>query len=239
MSDKNLLSPAYAVLAAIGAVLIAPAAGAAQELRIGLQAAAGSWEEDLSTAVPGIEDQTLSADGGGVGVVAQYVVKSDEDTGFFIGFEGALTQQDASDTTTVSLPAPVMDAPPLFSADVTGDIVHSVDLLWFGGYDFGMVSAYAGVGPTIAGGEGQIDFQGMTLKDEATHIGWKYGAGVEVDLGSNVSVIARASYAGYRNRAYTAGGFPIAVDVEPRVTEVRVGVVYRVNVADVLGAIGL
>ena len=239
MSDKNLLSPAYAVLAAIGAVLIAPAAGAAQELRIGLQAAAGSWEEDLSTAVPGIEDQTLSADGGGVGVVAQYVVKSDDDTGFFIGFEGALTQQDASDTTTVSLPAPVMDAPPLFSADVTGDIVHSVDLLWFGGYDFGMVSAYAGVGPTIAGGEGQIDFLGTTLKDEATHIGWKYGAGVEVDLGSNVSVIARAAYAGYRNRAYTAEGFPIAVDVEPRVTEVRVGVVYRVNVADVLGAIGL
>ena len=239
MSDKNLLSPAYAVLAAIGAVLIAPAAGAAQELRIGLQAAAGSWEEDLSTAVPGIEDQTLSADGGGVGVVAQYVVKSDDDTGFFIGFEGALTQQDASDTTTVSLPAPVMDAPPLFSADVTGDIVHSVDLLWFGGYDFGMVSAYAGVGPTIAGGEGQIEFLGTTLKDEATHIGWKYGAGVEVDLGSNVSVIARAAYAGYRNRAYTAEGFPIAVDVEPRVTEVRVGVVYRVNVADVLGAIGL
>ena len=232
MSDKNLLSPAFAVLAAIGAVLIAPAAGAAQELRIGLQAAAGSWEEDLSTAVPGIEDQTLSADGGGIGVVAQYVVKSDEDTGFFIGFEGALTQQDASDTTTVELP-------PLFSANVTGDIVHSVDLLWFGGYDFGMVSAYAGVGPTIAGGEGQIDFQGMTLKDEATHIGWKYGAGVEVDLGSNVSVIARAAYAGYRNRAYTAGGFPIAVDVEPRVTEVRVGVVYRVNMADVLGVIGL
>ena len=232
MSDKNLLSPAYAVLAAIGAVLIAPAAGAAQELRIGLQAAAGSWEEDLSTAVPGIEDQTLSADGGGVGVVAQYVVKSDEDTGFFIGFEGALTQQDASDTTTVELP-------PLFSADVTGDIVRSVDLLWFGGYDFGMMSAYAGVGPTIAGGEGQIDFEGMTLEDEATHIGWKYGAGVEVDLGSNVSVIARAAYAGYRNRAYTAGGFPIAVDVEPRVTEVRVGVVYRVNMADVLGVIGL
>ena len=232
MSDKNLLSPAYAVLAAIGAVLIAPAAGAAQELRIGLQAAAGSWEEDLSTAVPGIEDQTLSADGGGIGVVAQYVVKSDEDTGFFIGFEGALTQQDASDTTTVELP-------PLFSADVTGDIVHSVDLLWFGGYDFGMVSAYAGVGPTIAGGEGQIDFAGTTLTDEATHIGWKYGAGVEVDVGSNVSVIARAAYAGYRNRAYTAEGFPIAVDVEPRVTEVRVGVVYRVNMADVLGAIGL
>lgn len=232
MSDKNLLSPAFAVLAAIGAVLIAPTAGAAQELRIGLQAAAGSWEEDLSTAVPGIEDQTLSADGGGIGVVAQYVVKSDEDTGFFIGFEGALTQQDASDTTTVELP-------PLFSADVTGDIVHSVDLLWFGGYDFGMVSAYAGVGPTIAGGEGQIDFGGMTLKDEATHIGWKYGAGVEVDLGSNVSVIARAAYAGYRNRAYTAEGFPIAVDVEPRVTEVRVGVVYRVNMADVLGVIGL
>lgn len=232
MSDKDLLSAAYAVLAAIGAVLIAPAAGAAQELRIGLQAAAGSWEEDVSTAVPGIEDQTLSADGGGVGVVAQYVVKSDEDTGFFIGFEGALTQQDASDTTTVELP-------PLFSADVTGDILHSVDLLWFGGYDFGMVSAYAGVGPTIAGGEGQIDFEGTTLKDEATHIGWKYGAGVEVDLGSNVSVIARAAYAGYRNRAYTAGGFPIAVDVEPRVTEVRVGVVYRVNMADVLGVIGL
>ena len=232
MSDKNLLSPAYAVLAAIGAVLIAPAAGAAQELRIGLQAAAGSWEEDLSTAVPGIEDQTLSADGGGVGVVAQYVVKSDNDTGFFIGFEGAFTQQDASDTTTVSLP-------PVFSAEVTGDIVNSVDLLWFGGYDFGMVSAYAGVGPTLAAGEGEIGFSGVTLKDEATHIGWKYGAGVEVDLGSNVSVIARAAYAGYRNRAYTAEGFPIAVDVEPRVTEVRVGVVYRVNVADVLGAIGL
>jgi len=232
MSDKNLLSPAYALVAAIGAVLIAPAAGAGQELRVGLQAAAGSWDEDLSTAVPGIEDQTLSADGGGVGVVAQYVVKSDADTGFFIGFEGAITQQDASDTTTVTLP-------PLFSADVTGEIVNSVDLLWFGGYDFGMVSAYAGIGPTIAGGEGEIAFAGTTLKDEATHIGWKYGAGVEVDLGSNVSVIARASYAGYRNRAYTAEGFPIAVDVEPRVNEIRVGVVYRVNVADVLGAVGL
>ncbi|MDE2822630.1 MAG: outer membrane beta-barrel protein [Chloroflexota bacterium] len=231
MSVKNLLSPAYALLAAIGAVLIAPAAGAAQELRVGLQAAAGSWDEDLSTAVPGIEDQTLSADGGGVGVVAQYVVKSDADTGFFIGFEGAFTQQDASDTTTVTLP-------PLFSADVTGEIVNSVDLLWFGGYDFGMVSAYAGVGPTLASGEGEIAFAGTTLTDEATHIGWKYGAGVEVDLGSNVSVIARASYAGYRNRAYTAEGFPIAVDVEPRVNEIRVGVVYRVNVADVLGAIG-
>lgn len=232
MSDKNLFSPAYALVAAIGAVLIAPAAGAAQELRVGLQAAAGSWDEDLSTAVPGIEDQTLSADGGGVGVVAQYVVKSDADSGFFIGFEGAITQQDASDTTTVTLP-------PLFSADVTGEIVNSVDLLWFGGYDFGMVSAYAGVGPTIASGEGKIAFAGTTLTDEATHIGWKYGAGVEVDLGSNVSVIARASYAGYRNRAYTAEGFPIAVDVEPQVNEIRVGVVYRVNVADVLGAIGL
>ena len=232
MSDKNLLSPAYAVLAAIGAVLIAPAAGAAQELRIGLQAAAGSWEEDISTAVPGIEDQTLSADGGGIGVVAQYVVKSDADTGFFIGVEGTLSQQDVSDTTTVALE-------PIFSAEVTGEIVSSVDLLWFGGYDFGMVSAYAGVGPTIAGGEGRISFAGTTLSDEATHIGWKYGAGVEVDLGSNVSVIARAAYGGYRNRAYTAEGFPIAVDVEPRVTEVRVGVVYRVNMADVLGAMGL
>ena len=232
MSDKNLLSPAYAVLAAIGAVLIAPAASAAQELRIGLQAAAGSWEEDVSTAVPGIEDQTLSADGGGIGVVAQYVVKSDADTGFFIGFEGALSQQDVSDTATVALE-------PIFSAEVTGEIVSSVDLLWFGGYDFGMVSAYAGVGPTLAGGEGQISFAGTTLSDEATHIGWKYGVGVEVDLGSNVSVIARAAHAGYRNRAYTAEGFPIAVDVEPRVTEVRVGVVYRVNIADVLGAMGL
>ena len=232
MSDKTLLSPAYAVLAAIGAVLIAPAAGAAQEIRIGLQAAAGSWEEDVSTAVPGIEDRTLSADGGGIGVVAQYVVKSDADTGFFIGFEGALSQQDVSDTTTVALE-------PIFSAEVTGEIVSSVDLLWFGGYDFGMVSAYAGVGPTIAGGEGAISFAGTTLRDEATHIGWKYGAGVEVDLGSNVSVIARAAHAGYRNRAYTAEGFPIAVDVEPRVTEVRVGVVYRVNMADVLGAMGL
>ena len=232
MSDKNLLSPAYAVLAAIGAVLIAPAASAAQELRIGLQAAAGSWEEDVSTAVPGIEDQTLSADGGGIGVVAQYVVKSDADTGFFIGFEGALSQQDVSDTATVALE-------PIFSAEVTGEIVSSVDLLWFGGYDFGMVSAYAGVGPTLAGGEGQISFAGTTLSDEATHIGWKYSAGVEVDLGSNVSVIARAAHAGYRNRAYTAEGFPIAVDVEPRVTEVRVGVVYRVNIADVLGAMGL
>ena len=232
MSDKNLLSPAYAVLAAIGAVLIAPAASAAQELRIGLQAAGGSWEEDVSTAVPGIEDQTLSAGGGGIGVVAQYVVKSDADTGFFIGFEGALSQQDVSDTTTVALE-------PIFSAEVTGEIVNSVDLLWFGGYDFGMVSAYAGVGPTIAGGEGRISFAGTTLSDEATHIGWKYGVGVEVDLGSNVSVIARAAHAGYRNRAYTAEGFPIAVDVEPRVTEVRVGVVYRVNMADVLGAMGL
>lgn len=231
MSDKNLITPACALVAAVGAVLIGPAAGAAQELRVGLQAAAGSWDEDLSTAVPGIEDQTLSADGGGVGVVAQYVVKSDADTGFFIGFEGAITQQDASGTTTVTLP-------PLFSADVTGEIVNSVDLLWFGGYDFGMVSAYAGVGPTIASGEGEIAFAGTTLKDEATHIGWKYGAGVEVDLGSNVSVIARASYAGYRNRAYTVEGFPIAVDVEPRVNEIRVGVVYRVNVADVLGAVG-
>lgn len=230
MSDRNLLSPTFALLAAVGAVLIAPAAGAGQELRVGLQAAAGSWDEDVSTAVPGIEDQTLSADGGGVGVVAQYVVKSDAETGFFIGFEGAITQQDASDTTTVTLGP--------FSADVTGDIVNSVDLLWFGGYDFGMVSAYAGIGPTIAGGEGRIAFGGTTLTDEATHIGWKYGAGVEVDLGSNVSVIARAAYAGYRNRAYTAEGFPIAVDVEPRVNEIRVGVVYRVNMADVLGAVG-
>ena len=231
MSDKNLLSPAYALIAAIGAVLVAPAAGAAQELRVGLQAAAGSWEEDLSTAVPGIEDQTLSADGGGVGVMAQYVVKSDADTGFYIGFESAFTQQDVSDTTTVTLP-------PLFSADVTGEIVHSVDLLWFGGYDFGMVSAYGGVGPSIARGEGDIAFAGTTVRGKATHIGWKYGAGVEVDLGSNVSVIARASYAGYRNRAYTVEGFPIAVDVEPRVNEIRVGVVYRVNVADVLEAVG-
>lgn len=231
MSDKQSLAPVLAVLAAAGAVLLGPVASAAQELRIGLQAAAGSWEEDISTAVPGIEDQTLSADGAGIGLVAQYVVKSEEGTGFFIGAEGALTQQNASGTTTVTLGP--------FSADVTGEIVNSVDMLWFGGYDFGMVSAYAGVGPTIAGGEGEIVFGGETLTDDATHIGWKYGAGVEVDVGSNVSVIARASYAGYRNRAYTAEGFPIAVDVEPRVAELRVGVVYRVNVADVFGALGL
>ena len=231
MLHKQFRSPVLAVLAAVSAVLVAPAAGAAQELRVGLQAAGGSWEQDVSTVVPGVEDQTLSADGTGIGVVAQYVVKSEADTGFFIGVEGAITQQDASDTTTIVLGD--------FAADVTGEIVHSIDLLWFGGYDFGMVSAYAGVGPTIAGGEGKIAFGPTTLTDEASHIGWKYGAGVEVDLGSNVSLIARASYGGYRNRAYTAQGFPIAVDVEPRVSEVRVGVVYRVNVADVLGSLGL
>ena len=231
MADTPSLARVSAIIAtAVGVLLAGPSGMAAQELRIGVQAAAGSWEQDLSTAVPGIEDQTLSADGSGVGVVAQYLVKSVEETGFFIGAEGAITTQDASDTTTVGLG--------LFSADVTGEIVNSVDLLWFGGYDFGRVSAYAGVGPTIASGEGAINFTGTMLTDEATHIGWKYGAGVEVDLGSNVSLLARASYGGYRNRAYSADGFPIAVDVEPRVTEVRVGVVYRLNVADLLGSRG-
>lgn len=232
MSDKQSLAPVLAVLAALGAALIAPLAGAEQEVRIGLQAAAGSWEEDLSTAVPGIEDQTLSSDSGGFGIVSQYVVKAQADKGFFIGVEGAYTQQDASDTTTVALP-------PVFEAQVKGEIASSMDLLWFGGYDFGQVSAYAGIGPTIAYGEGEISFSGQTLTDEATHIGWKYGAGVEVDVGANVSVIARASFADYRNRAYSAEGFPIAVDVEPRVSEVRVGVVYRADVADLLGSIGL
>ena len=44
-----------------------------------------------------------------------------------------------------------------------------------------------------------------------------------------MSVIARATFGSYRNRAYTAEGFPVAVDVEPRVAEIRVGWVYRVK----------
>ncbi len=189
-----------------------------------------SWHEDLSTTIPGVEDQTLSGDEAGLGVVAQYVVEAEADTGFFIGFEGALAQENMSDTTTVT----VGD----FSADVTGEVVRTVDLLWFGGYDFGRVSAYFSAGPSIASGEGQIQLGAYTVNMEMTHIGWKFGPGIEVDLGSSMSVIARATFGSYVNPAYAAEGFPVAVNVEPRVAEIRVGWVYRVNVADILGVFG-
>ena len=229
MPDKRSLPLRFA-LSFVAVALIAPVASAAQHVRIGVQAGMNSWEEDLSTPIPGVEDQTLSGDEAGLGVVAQWVIEAEADTGFFIGFEGALAQENMSDTTTVTVGA--------FSADVTGAVVRTVDLLWFGGYDFGRVSAYFGAGPSIASGEGQIQLGAFALDAEKTHIGWKFGPGIEVDLGSSMSVIARATFGSYRNRAYTAEGFPVAVDVEPRVAEIRVAWVYRVNLADIMGLFG-
>ena len=224
MPDKRFL-PFCVLLGA--ALFIAPVADAAHSFRLGVQAGMNSWSEDLSTVVPGIEDQSLGGDEAGVGVVAQYVVQAEADTGFFVGFEAAVAQENFSDTATIAFGD--------FGADVTGEIVRSADLLWFGGYDFGKVSAFFAAGPSIASGEGEIAFGPVMLRDENTHIGWKYGPGVEVDLGYSVSLVARATIGSYRNRAYTAEGFPIAVDVEPRVTEVRVGLVYRFNAGDLFG----
>ena len=102
MPDKRSLPLRFA-LSFVAVALIAPVASAAQHVRIGVQAGMNSWEEDLSTPIPGVEDQTLSGDEAGLGVVAQWVIEAEADTGFFIGFEGAVAQENMSDTTTVTV----------------------------------------------------------------------------------------------------------------------------------------
>ena len=211
------------------AMLVVASANASEnEFRIGVVAGAGDWSLDVTTPVAGIDNASPDASGSGFGVVGQYVMRGQE-TGFFIGVEGAITMHDAAGTATISYQGDI-EALEGFTADIAGEIPMSIDAIWFAGYDFGRVAAYAGVGPSIAMSEGALTLEGSPYGDEATHIGWKYAAGVEVELAPNVSLIGRAAVSDYRNRAYTVEGFPIAVDVEPGVTELTVGVVYRGDV---------
>jgi hypothetical protein len=58
---------------------------------------------------------------------------------------------------------------------------------------------------------------------------------MEMDLGNNMSLMARVMLGQYRNRGYTAEGLPVAVDVEPTVTDVRVTWLYRFDAGQLFG----
>ena len=81
MPDKRSL-PLLFALSFVAVALVAPVASAAQHLRLGVQAGMNSWEENLSTPIPGVEDQTLSGDEAGLGVVAQWVIEAEADYWF-------------------------------------------------------------------------------------------------------------------------------------------------------------
>ena len=231
--------PAIALpgIAALATVLLcltdAPAASAEERFRVGISGGLESWEEDVSTI--GVAPATLSPSAKAApSVVAQYILRAvgEGERGFYVGFEASGGQRSVSETESVTVPA-FGGVPVEFT--VTGELDWTADLLWFGGYDFGRFAAFMAGGASFVGGSGSVGFAGTSVEDEQVHVGWKFGPGMEMDLGNNMSLMARIMLGQYRNRGYTAEGLPVAVDVEPSVTDVRVTWLYRFDAGQLLG----
>ena len=219
---------ALAALAACG--LVAPSANAEDGFLLGAQAAVGRWQQDINAQLLDASGTLKTDAGGSVGVIGQYIRRSSApaESGYFMGFEASASLENVSETETFM----VLGIP----ATVTGDVSWSADLLWLGGYDFGRISAFFAGGVSFLGNEVTVRVADLTGGDESTHIGWKLGPGVVVDLGARQSLLVRANYGIYQDKTYRDQGVPL--DLEPQTFDVRVAWVYRFDAPDLLGFLG-
>lgn len=214
-------------------VFAASSVGAEERFRVGISGGLESWEEDVSTL--GVAPATLDLGAEPApSVVAQYIIRAvgEGERGFYVGMEASGGGRSAEQSQTVTVPA--FGGVPI-DFTVTGQVDWSADFMWFGGYDFGRWSAFVTGGASFVGGSGKVEFAGVTAEDEQVHVGWKFGPGVEFDLGNNMSLTGRVTLGQYRNRGYTAEGLPVAVDVEPMVADARVTWLYRFDAGQLLG----
>lgn len=214
----------YAVYCAIASLSLALPASAGDGLRLGVQGGVGQWEMGLNVPVLSRTD-TLSPDfEPGLGVIAQYLF-GDNEQGYFVGFEASFARENVSHTQMFD----VSGVP----VSVTNDLNWGLDVVWLAGYDFGKVTGFLAGGGSYIGSELTVDGAGLVASDENTHIGWKIGPGIEIDLGSSSALLVRANYGIHQGKKYTGsavlGGtnFNVDVDLEPRIFEVRVAWVYE------------
>ena len=219
-----------AVCCAIVSLGLAPVAHAGEGLRLGVQGGIGQWEMNLNVPLLS-RSETLDPDfAPAVGVVGQYIFQ-DSGQDYFVGFEAAVAQENLSHSQMFD----VADVP----VSVANDVNWSIDALWLVGYDFGKVRGFLSGGGTYIGSELTVSGAGITAIDENTHLGWKIGPGIEIDLGNSSTLLVRANYGLHQGKKYTGstllGGmdFNVDVDLEPRFFEVRVAWVYE------FGSVGL
>lgn len=213
-----------AVFCAIALLCLAPLANAGEGLRLGVQAGLGQWEMGVNVPLLSRTD-TLTPDfEPALGVVGQYIF-DDQGQGYFIGFEAAVGRENVSHTQTFD----VAGVP----VSMTNDTNWSVDLLWLLGYDFGKVTGFLAGGGSYIGSELTVSGAGITASDQNSHLGWKIGPGVEIDLGASSSLLLRANYGIHQGKKYTGSAllngtnFNVDVDLEPRFFEVRAAWVYE------------
>ena len=229
----NKRSVPLSLIALIG--LAGPWANAENTLRVGIQAGIGQWEEDVGAQLVDV-GTSLKADAEAtIGIVGQYLmgVGADADEGYFVGFEVGAAQENFSEKDAVEVE--FFGSP--FAVAVEGDLKWSVDLLWLAGYDFGRVSAFLAGGASYVGGDFSASVADIAESDSATHLGWKVGPGVEIDLGKSSTLLVRANYGVYQGKTYSApvSGRSVGVSVEPKVFDVRVAWTYHFNPRDIFG----
>ena len=208
-----------AVCCAIALLGLAPLASAGDGLRLGVQGGIGQWEMDLGVPLLSRSDTLSPGFEPSLGVVAQYLFE-DGEQGYFVGFEAAFAQENVSHTQTFD----VSGVP----VSVTNDLNWGIDLLWLVGYDFGKVTGFLAGGGSYIGNELTASGAGVTASDENTHLGWKIGPGIEIDLGESSALLIRANYGLHQGKKYSGAvllngnNFNVDLDLEPRFFEVRV-----------------
>ena len=208
------------------------------EFRIGAQGGLPGWSFDVGVAALG-ESTTVGPDAKpSFGVVGQYILRSgDTDDGsFYVGIEAAFGAESVSGTARLALLGTAVD--------VVAETAWVTDVAWLAGFNLGETTAFGGVGDVKVFGsvgatyaKGEIDVTlpdlGLSGGDEGRHFGLKFGAGVEFDLGASATLLLRANYAYYEERAYRDQG--VSLDVEPGALEVRATLLYRVDPCALLG----
>ncbi len=216
---------------ALASLAIAALAGpvARGEFRVGLQTGISQWKQDLDVQLFDASGSLKASGAGAAGVIGQYLIRAnaEREPGYFIGFEASANQESASDRDTFV----VLGTP----ATVTSELLWSTDLLWLGGYDFGQVAVFFSGGVGFVRGETEVTSLGQTGSDKNTHVGWKLGSGVELELGKSSMIQMRASYTIYQDKTYEDQD--INLDVEPRAFDLRVSWVYRFSAARLLNAL--
>jgi len=218
--------------------MVGSTAAANDEFRLGVQGGLPNWGLDVEVSALGVATDVDADVEPALGLVGQYIMRAGDDDGsFFVGIEAGFTSESAAGAQEVS----VLDTPVMVDAEMT----WATDLVWLGGFDLGNVSLFGGnmqnvsvfgtAGASYAHGEVAVSIPsaGATGSDEGKHFGWKFGGGVEFDLGTSAAVQIRANYTTYASATYADQGVSLAV--EPSAFEIRAILVYKFDAGDVLG----
>ena len=222
----SLRSRTCCAMALIGLIRFA---AAEDGFRVGAQAALEQWNIDLGLVVlnqyDGLEPSAKPA----FGALAQYLfeLESESESSMFVGFEAGVAGRSLSHAQEITVAA--------VPVKVTGEIRSSWDALWVVGWDFGRVTAFVTGGGSLAKAELAASGAGLQGSDQNSHFGWKIAPGVEIDVGESSVLQARAIYARYQGKKYTAsatqlgGGADVDVDFEPRAVGVQIAWLYKVG----------